>query len=308
MAVSFDQTLKGGREMDNYGYHLISLKFLTAIILALIFAFLFIYVFSPLQKEEYPVYSFEQEKIADLETESVFSTSEKNHFFQNSAQIENFQSQLKNRSFAVMEQSKNAVSTVITSNHLGEINSLKEREDLLLKNFKRDLARREEELLQQKRQELEADLASKLQNLRRQIREKYSDYSQQQIGKNYLKIINLRIAVEVLAYNEAEKERYQKELNQVKEQQEELLAEKNSALNEEISAETSTLIMEFNQNYAEYRKQLRSKQQKLLAEKEKELKLKLAQHRDEIKKELNLKRKEADSVMDQLIAESKEYY
>ena len=45
--------------MDKYDYHFISVKFLTAILLALIFAFLLIYVFTPQQREDYVVYSLQ---------------------------------------------------------------------------------------------------------------------------------------------------------------------------------------------------------------------------------------------------------
>jgi hypothetical protein len=165
-----------------------------------------------------------------------------------------------------------------------------------------------EELLQQKRQELEAKLSDKLQTVRRNIREKYSDYSQQEIRDNYLKIINLRIAVEVLARDESEKERYQSQLEQIQQQQEQLLAEKNSVLNEDISAETRTLIMDFNREYAEYRQQIENRHQELIAARETEIEEKLTAYRQEIQKELSSKREAKAAAMDQLIAKSKEYY
>ena len=294
--------------MGEFDYHFISVKFLTAILMAVFFAFLLIYVFSPVQREDYPVYSFEKENITDFKEQSIFSSAEKNQFLLSTAQKEKFESESKNRSFAIMEQSKKAVLAVITSNHLEKINGLKEEEELLLNDFKRDLEQKEEELLQQKRQELENELSTKLQNFRQRVKAKYSDYSQQEIRENYLKMINLRIAVEVLAQNADEKRRYQRELEQVREEQDQLLAEKNNILSEEISTETSSLIMDFNKQFAKYRSQLRNRHQKLIDQRKDEIDFRMARHREDIKLELNSTRNEKVSEMDQLIAQSKEYY
>ncbi|MFW5897606.1 MAG: hypothetical protein ACOCUG_01415 [Halanaerobium sp.] len=293
--------------IDKHDYHFISLKFLTAIILALFFAFLLIYVFSPV-KDDYSVYSFEQEEIEKINADSFLAESGETEIFLDLAQKEAFENELKSRSFAVMEQSKRAVLTVITGNHLEEINGLKEEGDLLLNDYRLELKNEEEELLQQKRKELETDLSSKLQNLRQQVREKYSSYSQQEIGSNYLKMINLRIAVEVLAQNDSEKEEYQKRLNQLETEQEELLAEKNAVLNEEISAETRTLIMEFNQQFSDYREQIRNRHQNLIANRKDELDMRLSRQRDSIRFKLEAEREEKASAMDQLIERSRKYY
>ncbi|MFW5749248.1 MAG: hypothetical protein ACOCWP_00630 [Halanaerobium sp.] len=293
--------------IDKHDYHFISLKFLTAIILALFFAFLLIYVFSPV-KDDYSVYSFEQEEIEKINADSFLAESGESEIFLDLAQKEAFENELKSRSFAVMEQSKRAVLTVITGNHLEEINGLKEEGDLLLNDYRLELKNEEEELLQQKRKELETDLSSKLQNLRQQVREKYSSYSQQEIGSNYLKMINLRIAVEVLAQNDSEKEEYQKRLNQLETEQEELLAEKNAVLNEEISAETRTLIMEFNQQFSDYREQIRNRHQNLIANRKDELDMRLSRQRDSIRFKLEAEREEKASAMDQLIERSRKYY
>ncbi|MFP4371879.1 MAG: hypothetical protein ACLFQ4_06640 [Halanaerobium sp.] len=293
--------------IDKHDYHFISLKFLTAIILALFFAFLLIYVFSPV-KDDYSVYSFEQEEIEKINADSFLAESGETEIFLDLAQKEAFENELKSRSFAVMEQSKRAVLTVITGNHLEEINGLKEEGDLLLNDYRLELKNEEEELLQQKRKELETDLSAKLQNLRQQVREKYSSYSQQEIGSNYLKMINLRIAVEVLAQNDSEKEEYQKRLNQLETEQEELLAEKNAVLNEEISAETRTLIMEFNQQFSDYREQIRNRHQNLIANRKDELDMRLSRQRDSIRFKLEAEREEKASAMDQLIERSRKYY
>lgn len=294
--------------LDEKDYHLIALKFLTAILMALFFAFLLVFVFTPETKDTYPVYSFERENIADSKQVNLFSEQESAELALDLSKKENFEAELKNRSFQIMEAAKAAVLTVLTSNHLDRVNGLKEEEELLLTELKMRLNNESEELLQQKREELESELSAKLQTVRREIREKYSDYSQQEIRDNYLKIINLRIAVEVLARDESEKEKYEAELEQVQQEQEQLLAEKNSVLSEDISAETRILIMDFNRKYSEYRQQLENRHQELIADREAEIEEKLAAARQEIKTELSSKRKVKAEAMDQLIVESKEYY
>lgn len=294
--------------MDKKDYHLISLKFLSAILMAIVFAFFLVFVFTPETSESYPVYSLEKEEVRDSRKISVFSQDRAAELELNIAAQENFEAELKNRSFEIMEASKDAVLTVLTSNHLDKINGLKEEEDLLLTELKLSLNNEREKLLQQKREELEADLSERLRQIRNRIRENYAGYSQQEIRDNYLKMINLRIAVEVLARDENEKDKYQSQLDQVQQQQEQLLAEKNSVLNDDISAETRELIMDFNREYAGYRQQLENRQQQLINQKEAEIEEKLAAFREEIRAELSTKREEKAAAVDQLIAKSRDYY
>jgi len=294
--------------MDKEDYHFISLKFLTAILMALFFAFLLVYVFSPEIPDNYQVYSFDSESLKKPSNLKVFEEDGNGSLFLNTAKKESFESALKTRSFKVMAESKNAVLTVLTSNHLDKINGLKEEEDLSLNELKMNLNNESEKLLQEKRQNLEAELSEKLQKIRQQVKEKYSDYSQQEIRNNYLKIINLRIAIEVLAKNEEEKAKYRAELGQVEQEQEKLLAEKSTVLNQDISEETRTLIMDFNREFSSYREQLESDHQELINNREAEIKEKLAVYRQEIKLELSQKKQAKAAEMDQLIAESQEYY
>ena len=294
--------------MDREDYHFISLKFLTAILMALFFAFLLVYVFSPEVADDYQVYSFDSESLKNPSNLKVFEEDGNGSLSLNTAKKESFESALKTRSFKVMAESKNAVLTVLTSNHLDKINGLKEEEDLSLNELKMNLNNESEKLLQEKRQNLEAELSEKLQKIRQQVKEKYSDYSQQEIRNNYLKIINLRIAIEVLAKNEEEKAKYRSELGQVEQEQEKLLAEKSTVLNQDISEETRTLIMDFNREFSSYREQLESDHQELINNREAEIKEKLAVYRQEIKLELSQKKQAKAAEMDQLIAESQEYY
>jgi predicted Holliday junction resolvase-like endonuclease len=97
-------------------------------------------------------------------------------------------------------------------------------------------------------------------------------------------------------------------LRQIEQEQEKLLAEKNTVLNQDISEKTRALIMDFNREFASYREQLESDHQELINSREAEIKEKLATYRQEIKLELSLKKKEKAAEMDQLIAESQEYY
>lgn len=291
--------------MDKNDYHFISIKFLSAILMALFFAFLLLYVFSPAEKD-YSVYSLEREKIKELP--AAGSAAPEDFSAAAAAEKSSFKSELKNRSFKIMAQSKKAVLTVITGRHLEKINGLKEEGDLRLNDFKLNLESEEQRLLQQKRNDLETELSSKLQKLRLQVKEKYSDYSQQEIRDNYLKMINLRIAVEVLAQNESEKEQYQEQLQQLRTEQEKLLAEKNEVLSEEISDKTRTLIMEFNREYTAYREELRERHQNLIAKQETEINQNLNRQRQEIRLEMQSEREEKAAVMDRLISKSREYY
>lgn len=293
--------------MDNYGHHFISLKFLTAIILGLFFAFLLIYVFSPESELNYSVYSFEREDLTNISHKDIFTEKEKRAFF-NDYQKEPFKFQLKEKSFKIMTETKKALLAVITANHFEEINIIFEKERAVLNELRLELEKEREKLLQEKRKELEADLSNDLQQLRQKIRGEYSDFNQQDIKANYLQIINLKIAVEILAKNETEKENYQNKLEKVRAEQNKLLAEKNTALNEEISAETRTLIMDFNSRYSKYRDQIDSRQQKVLRDKTNKIEQRLSRLRKQIKLELKNAKDEKNLEIEKLITEEQKYY
>jgi len=291
--------------MDKYDYHFISIKFLTAILLALVFAFLLIYVFTPHPRGDYLVYKLEDSNF-QLEGDSVSDFQPASAAVK--AEKQEFEKKLKTRSFELMEATKQSLLAVITANHLEKMNGLREARMLSLESKRWELEQQEDSLLQARRQELEAELSQKLQQLRQQVRDKYSDFNQQQIKANYLKMINLNLKIEFVARNEAEKEKYQKQLQELKSEQEAIMAEKNSQLNEDISDQTSELIMEFNQQYSAYRDQIREEHQKIIAEQSAEIEKELAQARKEIKDSLALSREEKSIQMEQLIAETKAYY
>lgn len=296
--------------MDKYDYHFISIKFLTAILLALVFAFLLVYVFRPQLRDDYTVYSLQQ---SDFELQQQ-RTARDDLSFQNfrrelAAANLDFEEELKIRSFELMKSSRDSLLAVITANHLEKMNGLRELRMRRLENERIELAAAERELLQQRRQELEAELAQKLQQLRQEIRKKYSGFNQQQLRDNYLKMINLRLKIDFVARSEAERDTYRQQLAAVEAEQEELKAARNSRVNEDISNRTSTLIMEFNQQYAAYRDQIRNQNQNSLTELRQEIENELAEARTEIKSELALSRQQKEIELDQLIEKTKtEYY
>ena len=294
--------------MDKYDYHFISIKFLTAILFALFFAFLINYVFLPETEPDREVYKLSRQEIKDASRQTVFSDLEKQKLFNNSSESDNFKYQMRQHSFKIMDEAKTALLAVVTANHLEDINEIIEAEMSVLNDFQRELEAEKEKKIQQKRQESEADLAEKLENIRQQINEEYSAVNQKEIRDNYLRIINLKIAVEVLAENAEEKEKYQAQLQEVQNEQQQLLSEKNSQINNEISAKTTNLIMEFNQNFASYRQQLNNEQQQLLNQRRKEIENKLDSYRKEIRAELNSAREAKKIELEELIAESKKYY
>lgn len=294
--------------MDKYDYHFISTKFLTAILLALIFAFLLIYVFTPQEREDYSVYSLQNSDFKFEKGTFFFDSDSQTMAGIMTAEKLKFQAELKERSFELMEQSKKSMLSVITANYLEKMNGLREERMLSLEAKKRELEARGERLIQEKRQVLEADLSQKLQQLRQEIRNKYSDFNQQEIRTNYLEMINLSLKIEFIARNESEKKKYQQQLKELKSKQEAIKAKKNSQLNEDISSRTSTLIMEFNQQYSAYREEIRNQHQKIISEQSSDIENELAQARKEIKSDLTAGRQQKRNEMEQLIAKTKEKY
>ena len=144
--------------MDKYDYHFISIKFLTAILLALIFAFLLVYVFTPEKRESYPVYSLEREGIKEVSQINILNREEQSLLRTVSSEQREFEAGLRARSFQLMEASRDALLAVISSNYLEKLNGLREEKMSALEERRAELKIREEQLLQQKRKELENDL------------------------------------------------------------------------------------------------------------------------------------------------------
>jgi len=294
--------------MDKHDYHFISLKFLTAILLALIFAFLFIYVFTPQQREEYSTYSLQRRELGFPESPVVFDSDPQTMEAAMAAEKSRFQEELRERSFELMQQSRESMLAVISANHLERMNGLREERMLTLEAEQRRLAEREDNLLQEKRQQLEADLSQELQQLRQEIRNQYSDFNQEQIRDNYLEMINLRLKIEFIARTESERKEFQRQLEKVESEQEALMAEKNSQLNESISSRTSMLIMNFNQQYAAYREQIRTEHRQILSEQRRKIENEMAVVREEIKSDLVSVKAQKSAEMEQLIEKTREKY
>lgn len=103
-------------------------------------------------------------------------------------------------------------------------------------------------------------------------------------------MINLRIGIEVLAQDEAEEDYYSQKMEKLEQKQQKLLGARSELINEDISEQTRSLILDFNQEYANYRQKLRQNYQQELALKEKQIELSLSQKRTEIRDTLQSRR------------------
>lgn len=279
--------------MDNSGHHLITIKFLTSIIMGLAFAFLLVFVFTPEKRDFYPAYEVEKSGLNSIENITIIGRGELS-FAGKMRESQEFKTEVRNRSASLMEEAKSASLAVITADSMDRVDGLRDSIMSELKNLKDRLNTEEKELLAEKRSELEAELSQKLQQIRREIKEKYADYSQKEIRDNYLKILNLQTAVEVVAQNAEERKKYQEKLDQVKAEQKELLAEKEQQENMDIASRTQEVIIEFNRDFSEYRQEIRSEHQAIISSKEEELLAELDKAREEIRAEM-LKRREAEA-------------
>ncbi len=279
--------------MDNSGHHLVAIKFLTSIIMGLAFAFLLVFVFTPEKRDFYPAYELEKSELSSIENITIIGSGELS-IREKLQQSQEFKSEVRNRSASLMEEAKAASLAVITADSMYRVDGLRDSIMSELENLKNSLNSEEEELLAEKRSELEADLSRKLQQIRREIKEKYADYSQKEIRDNYLKILNLHTAVEVVAENAEERKKYQEELDQVKAEQKELLAEKEQQENMDIASRTQKVIIEFNREFSDYRQEIRSEHQAVISAKEEELLAELDKIREETKNEM-LKSREAEA-------------
>lgn len=288
--------------MDNSGHHLIAIKFLTSIIMGLAFAFLLVFVFTPEKRDFYPAYELERRELSSIENITIIGSGGLS-FAGELQESQEFKSEVRNRSASLMEEAKAASLAVITADSMDRLDGLRDNIMSELENLKNRLNAEEEELLSEKRSELEAELSQKLQEIRREIKEKYSDYSQKEIRDNYLEILNLQTAVEVVAENAEERKKYQEKLDQVTAEQQNLLAEKKQQENLDIASRTQEVIVEFNREYSEYRQQLRSEHQEIISEKEEELLAELDRAREEIRAEMLKRREDEAEKIDAKIAE-----
>lgn len=289
--------------MDNSGHHLVAIKFLSSIILGLIFAFLLVFVFTPEKRDYYPAFELEKESISSYSDIEIV-LSEDYNFPERAAAYQEFKLELRERSTALMEAAKASSLAVITSSSMERVDGL--RDDILaeLDELKSELEAEENRLLTAKRSELEKELSQELEKIRQEIKAKYSDFKEQEIRNNYLKIINLKIAVEVVAENAAEREKYQEQLNQLEAEQDQLLAEKQQQENLDIATRTEELIVKYNREYSQYRQQILSEHQKIISERENELLAVLDQARKEIKEEMREKRDLREEEINKMIEES----
>ncbi|MCC3144902.1 hypothetical protein LJ207_06160 [Halanaerobium sp. Z-7514] len=288
--------------------HQISIKFLTAIIMGLLFAFLLVFVFTPQPREDYPAYKVERESIALAGEVQVIEKDLQALLAEQEAEHQRFRQEFRNRSSELMESAKESSLAVITNRGLERMDGLREEMLRELDRFRAELEARETRLMREKRRELEANLSSELQAMRREIRERYADYNQRQIKNNYLRILNLRLAIDKVAESDAERRPYQAELEEVLAEQEELMAERREQENMNISARTQTLILEFNQEYYSYRQQIRDEHNEMLALEEEKMLEELERIRAEIRAEMDRERENKAARIEALIEESLQKY
>ena len=288
--------------------HQISIKFLTAIIMGLLFAFLLVFVFTPQPREDYPAYKVERESIALAGEVQVIEKDLQALLAEQEAEHQRFRQEFRNRSSELMESAKESSLAVITNRGLERMDGLREEMLRELDRFRAELEARETRLMREKRRELEANLSSELQAMRREIRERYADYNQRQIKNNYLRILNLRLAIDKVAESDAERKPYQEKLEEVLAEQEELMAEKREQENMNISARTQTLILEFNQEYYSYRQQIRDEHNEMLALEEEKMLEELERIRAEIRAEMDRERENKAARIEALIEESLQKY
>lgn len=288
--------------MDNSGHHLIAIKFLTSIIMGLAFAFLLIFVFTPEKRESYPAYELEKKEFSSIENIRLIG-SENLSFGEELESSQDFRSEVRARSASLMEEAKAASLSVITADSLDRVDGLRDKIMSELEKLESRLNAEEKEQLSEKRRELETNLSQQIQEIRSEIKQKYADYSQKEIRDNYLKILNLQTAVEVVAENADEREKYQEELDRVTAEQQKLLGEKEQQENMDIASRTQELIVEFNREYSEYRERIRSENREILSEKEEELLAELDKAREEIRAEMQKKREVEAERIDAKIAE-----
>lgn len=288
--------------------HQISIKFFTAIIMGLLFAFLLVFVFTPQPREDYPAYKVERESIALAGEVQVIEKDLQALLAEQEAEHQRFRQEFRDRSRLLMESAKESSLAVITNRGLERMDGLREEMLRELDQFRDELDARESRLMREKRRELEANLSAELQAMRREIRERYADYNQRQIKNNYLMILNLRLAIDKVAESDAERKPYQEKLEEVLAEQEELMAEKREQENMNISARTQTLILEFNQEYYSYRQQIRDEHNEVLALEEEKMLEELEKIRAEIRAEMERERENKAARIEALIEESLQKY
>ena len=290
--------------MERPDEHQISIKFLTALIMGLLFAFLLVYVFTPQPREHYPAYEVQKESIASAGEVQILEKDLAGLLAEQEQEHQLFREEFRSRSLRLMESAKESSLAVITNRSLEKMDGLREEMLRELAQFRAELEAREERLMRGKRRELEANLSSELQDLRQQIRAKYADYNQSQIKNNYLRILNLRLAIDKVAETDAEKRPYQEELDQVLAAQEELMAERREQENLDISARTQSLILEFNQEYYSFRQEIRDEHNEMLALEEEKMLAELEIIRAEIRAEMEREREDKAARIEALIEES----
>lgn len=297
--------------MRGYGKHIIAIRFLSAIIVGLIFAFLIVFVFPAVEDGNISLSRLEIDR--PLSPENLNKEDDFTDLVQKKEEGKILQLELKDkakkRSSELMETAKNSSISVITINHIEKINGKREKYEMRLKEYRSSLANEYEEKTASREKVLEEELMDELENLRRKLKQKYKNLDSQILLSNYNKILNLRIQIEVVAEEQEEIEKLNKKLRELREEQNKILQQKNQKYNQEIEERADVLINKYNQNFVEFQENIKKEHQNLLVKKESELQQELDNFIAEQRRLMNQNTTEKAEKLDRLAEESlKNYY
>ncbi|RCW48245.1 MULTISPECIES: hypothetical protein [unclassified Halanaerobium] len=296
--------------MRNFGKHMITVRFLTASIIGLIFAFLIIFVFPAVEEERIYLKTLEIGKPSAPET--LNSDDQFAQLMQKKAEGKEVQilmkDRVKKRNSKLMQAAIDSALSVITINHIEKIRGKREEYEARLNEYRNFLAADYEEQTAEKEKELEEKLMEDLEELRTELKQKYKSRDSQILLNNYNKILNLRIKIEVVAEGQDEVERLKSELQKIREEQNEILEQKNQKYNQEIEKRANVLINNYNQDFLEFQKNIKAEHSRLLAAHESRLQKELNNFIAEQRRSMNLKTEEKAEYLNKLAEKSLKKY
>jgi len=292
------------------GKHLIAVRFLLAIIIGLIFAFLIIFVFPAVEEEGTPLKTLEIDKPTAPET--INSDDQFTQLLQKKEKGKEFQilmkERVKKRNAELMQTAIDSSISVITIDHIEKINGKREEYEARLNEYRNFLAADYEEQTVEREKELEEKLMEDLEELRKELKQKYKSRDSQTLLSNYNKILNLRIKIEVVAEGQDEVERLKSELQKIREEQNEILEKKNQKYNQEIEKRANVLISNYNQDFLEFQENIQAEHSRLLSARESSQQKELNNFIAGQRKSMNLKTEEKAEYLNELAEKSLKTY
>lgn len=296
--------------MRDFGKHMIAVRFLSAIIIGLIFAFLIIFVFPAVEEEAIPLKTREIEKPSA--PEALNSDDQFAELLQKKTEGREFQILMKDRvrerNSELMQAAVDSSLSVITIDHIEKINGKREEYAARLNEYRNFLTADYEEQTAKREKELEEKLMEDLEQLRKELKQKYKSRDSQILLSNYNKILNLRIKIDVVAEGQEEVERLKSELQKIREEQNEILEQKNQKYNQEIEKRANILITNYNQDFLEFQENIKSEHSRLLAARESSLQKELNDFIAEQRRSMNLKTEEKAEYLNELAEKSLKKY